>query len=153
VFYMASPTSQLVEANQALAPSLPGWTLFGFATLGAFALYFKLKGDGRPVIEFLRFLFPSWRSPLVPLIEAVLFSVLGGALAYGIVQPSTVVQAISAGLGWTGLFSAVGAPNPNASANPAAPNDKPDLAVAPTGGSRDVDAALLHQDKEPSSHG
>jgi hypothetical protein len=86
---------------------LPDWHLHLFAALGAFVLYCKLRSEGRRVIQFLPVIAPHWNSSLLPLIEAFIFSGIGGIVSVALLQPSTMPQALSAGLGWTGLLTAI----------------------------------------------
>lgn len=81
--------------------------LLFFTSIGSFVLYCKLKTEERPIIEFMVHLAPHWNSTWKPFIEAIIFLVIGSIVAYGLVHPTTIPQAISAGLGWTGLVSAL----------------------------------------------
>ena len=83
------------------------WSLVFFAGIGAFVLYCKLKSEERKVIQFLPVVAPEWKPSFLPLFEAVIFSVIGGVVSCGLLQPATIPQALSAGLGWTGLITAL----------------------------------------------
>ena len=86
---------------------LVNWRLYFFAGVGAFVLYCKLRSEGRRVIQFLPVLAPTWNSPSLPFTEAVIFAVVGAIVSVALLQPATVPQALSAGLGWTGLLTAI----------------------------------------------
>lgn len=74
---------------------------------GAIVLYFKLKSDGRPPMEFLPHIKDSWReSPTLKGLDILIFSVVGAFVATIFTQPDNAQQALAAGLGWTGLLSA-----------------------------------------------
>lgn len=96
-----------MDAWQNANELMPEWQLIVYAAIGSFVLYCKLRTDARPMIEFLPHLAPGWNSPLRPACEALLFVVIGGVMSYGLVEPTTVPQALSAGLGWIGLASAI----------------------------------------------
>ena len=86
---------------------IPEWLyLTIFCCLGAFVLHCKLRSENQPMIEFLKHLFPSWDSPWKTFLEACFFAIVGGIVSYGLIAPITTPQALSAGLGWTGLISA-----------------------------------------------
>lgn len=86
---------------------IPEWLyLTVFCCLGAFVLHCKLRSENQPMIEFLKHLFPKWESSWRTFLEACFFAVIGGIVSYGLIQPITTPQALSAGLGWTGLISA-----------------------------------------------
>src|SRR4051794_34409578 len=76
------------------------------ACAGALVLYCKLRSDGRPVIQLFAHVAPDWQSRWKPACELLFFTVIGGVVSYGLVQPVSVPQAIAAGLGWTGLVNA-----------------------------------------------
>ncbi len=86
---------------------LPDWHLNLFAGVGAFVLYCKLRSEGRKVIQFLPVVAPNWNPSWLPLFEAVIFSIVGGIVSVALLQPATIPQALSAGLGWTGLITAI----------------------------------------------
>jgi hypothetical protein len=81
--------------------------LIFYAAVGAFVLYCKLRSEEHRTIEFIPHLAPRWKSRWRPACEAVTFSLIGGFVSYALVQPATLPQALAAGLGWTGLVSAV----------------------------------------------
>ena len=81
-------------------------SLILFCCLGAFVLHCKLHSEEQKVITFIQHLFPDWDSSWRTFIEACLFAFIGGIISYGLTQPTTTPQALSAGLGWTGLISA-----------------------------------------------
>ena len=74
--------------------------------VGAFVLYCKLRSEDRPVIEFITYVAPEWNSQLRQPSEMAVYTAIGSLISYGFVHPITFAQAVSAGLGWTGLISA-----------------------------------------------
>ncbi len=75
--------------------------------VGAILLYFKMKTEGKAVIEFLPHLFGNEiTSPVGKIAEVLIFSIIGAIIATILTIPSNPQQAIAAGLGWTGLLSA-----------------------------------------------
>lgn len=85
----------------------PEWLyLTFFCCLGAFVLHCKLRSEDQPMIQFLKPLFPKWESSWQTFLEAFFFAAIGGVVSFGLIQPITTPQALSAGLGWTGLISA-----------------------------------------------
>lgn len=86
---------------------LVNWQFNFFAGVGAFVLYCKLRSEGRRVIQFLPVVAPTCNSPFLPFMEAVVFSLVGAIVSVALLQPATIPQALSAGLGWTGLLTAI----------------------------------------------
>ena len=75
---------------------------------GAIVLYFKLRSDGRSVMEFLPHINPKWKKSVgLRIIDILLFSLVGALIGTIFTEPTTPQQALAAGLGWTGLLSAV----------------------------------------------
>ena len=77
-----------------------------FTAVGVIVLWGKLGPDRMKVYalsNLIRTLVSSDR--LTVSLEFAVFLFIGVVAAVGIVQPTTIAQAISAGLGWTGLFS------------------------------------------------
>lgn len=82
------------------------WWLHGYAGVGAVILWGKLGKRGREVYG-LSDLLKRWglNERMRLAIEPAIFVLLGAVLAVVFVQPSTVAQAVAAGVGWTGLVS------------------------------------------------
>jgi len=77
--------------------------------MGAFVLFFKIQSQGGQVIGVIGFLQPSWlKTGWGRLLEALIFSIIGGFLGTIITGPVSESQALVAGLGWTGLLSKAG---------------------------------------------
>jgi hypothetical protein len=75
---------------------------------GAVVLFFRLRSDGRPVMEFLPHLIPRLQgSTTARILDFIFFSLIGALIGTILTQPSNVQQALAAGLGWTGLVAAV----------------------------------------------
>ena len=77
-----------------------------FTSVGVIVLWGKLGVERVKVYalsDLIRKLIPNDR--LGAFFEFAVFVSLGVIAAVGIVQPATIAQAISAGLGWTGLCS------------------------------------------------
>ena len=82
------------------------WEFFLYAAGGALILWGKLAKQGREVYGLTDILKRFGLSERVRLaVEPVIFVVLGGFFAVGLLDPSTIPQAIAAGIGWTGLVS------------------------------------------------
>jgi|DeeseametaMP1786_FD_contig_21_1475708_length_394_multi_8_in_0_out_0_1 hypothetical protein len=74
--------------------------------VAAFALYFKLHEKGNPPVRVVAHINPAWAdSGWGRFFEAIIFALLGAILGTLITSPNTPAQAVSAGLGWTGLLS------------------------------------------------
>ena len=81
------------------------WSV-SFTAMGVALLWAKMGRDQIKVYalsNLIRELVPSDKLSLV--LEFVIFVFMGVVAAVGIVQPTSIPQAITAGLGWTGLFS------------------------------------------------
>jgi len=86
--------------------SIPLWELHFYAGVGALFLWGKLAKHGREVYGLTDVLERMGCSSKVRrALEPVLFVALGAFIAVGFVQPTTIPQAIAAGISWTGLFS------------------------------------------------
>jgi hypothetical protein len=89
-----------------LEEGVPIWQLHAYAAAGALLLWGKLGKYGREVYglsDILRRFGFSDRARLV--LEPILFVAIGAFLAVVFVQPTTVAQAVAAGLGWTSIAS------------------------------------------------
>lgn len=76
--------------------------------IGAFVLYYKLKSDGKLVIEFLPHIKKAWAEPpLAKFLDAILFTTLGAIIGTILIRPINPQQAIIAGIGWTGALAAI----------------------------------------------
>jgi hypothetical protein len=88
---------------------MPGWYVlrFGFAAFGVFILYSRWGKDSLR-LYVPRDLLRTWHlgADLNARWEFALFMVIGAAIAVLFTHPTTPQQAISAGLGWTGLLAA-----------------------------------------------
>ncbi len=74
--------------------------------IGAFVLYFRLKSTGRSIIRLLPHINNKWKDlPWVNFLDALIISLLGAVIGTIITEPSSPQQAITTGLGWTGLLS------------------------------------------------
>jgi hypothetical protein len=82
------------------------WWLHAYAGVGALILWGKLGKRGREVYG-LSDILRRWgfSESLRLAIEPAIFVLLGAFLAVVFVQPTTVAQAVAAGVGWTGLVS------------------------------------------------
>lgn len=89
----------------ALAAKLPF-----FASLGAFTLYILNRMQGKQPFSLFRALnidvLTAAARPSVILIDMIFSSALGAAVVIPLTSPSTVAQAIIAGLGMTGILAA-----------------------------------------------
>ena len=78
-----------------------------WATMGSFVLQAFLISQKRPIINFLQVFNRSWHGQFATFTNAVVFSIVGGLVGCGLVQPTTSAQALSAGLGWIGLVASM----------------------------------------------
>ena len=77
--------------------------------VSAFVLFFRLHKDGEPPFAVIGHINPAWgESPWGKFAEAMLFALFGAVIGTVITVPTSPAQAISAGLGWTGLLIAAG---------------------------------------------
>ena len=77
-----------------------------FSFIGAFVLYFKMIGSGKPVLTILFKINPKLsNNAWFILVESILVSLIGAVLAIAITQPTSIPQAIVSGLGWTGIIN------------------------------------------------
>lgn len=83
------------------------WENFAWATMGSFVLQAFLISQNKPIINFLLAFNKNWNGQLPTFINALVFSVVGGLVGCGLIQPATSAQALSAGLGWIGLVSSM----------------------------------------------
>jgi hypothetical protein len=73
---------------------------------GAFLLYFVLKSQKKPVIQFLPHINKEWAETTSgKIFEVVIFIFLGAIVGNLITEPINAKQALVAGLGWTGVLS------------------------------------------------
>jgi hypothetical protein len=76
--------------------------------LGTLLLYaLQLHFGDTSAIRFIKLFAPNWESPLERVFEGLVFSLVGVAVAWVLVAPTTAQQAFSAGLGWMGLLTAI----------------------------------------------
>src|ERR1700731_334042 len=80
-----------------------------FAFLGAFALYLTNRLQNKQPFSLFRALnmnLSAGARPVVIFLDMIISSVLGATIVVALTSPSTVPQAIIAGLGMTGILSA-----------------------------------------------
>ena len=83
--------------------------LYLASVAGAFALLLKFASNGSLPPNVFRVINEEWaRSTTARFLSAAIFVIFGGMVAVFMIQPSTVPQAVAAGLGWTGLISISG---------------------------------------------
>lgn len=83
-------------------------SLYLLAMFGAGICFFVAQTSRRPVVQFVFNINPAWADhSMWRLVEAIIFSVIGGIAGAVIVQPMTPPQAISAGLSWTGIVAGI----------------------------------------------
>jgi len=76
--------------------------------IGAFVLFFKFAKTGQSVFDVIKYLNPSWSDRFLGRFsEAIVFIFLGALIGTIMTQPTNEQQAITAGLGWTGLLGKV----------------------------------------------
>jgi hypothetical protein len=88
--------------------ALPYMQLFGYTAIGAVVSWSKYGREKLRVFflsKVLDIFFDSDEGKFRAIIELLIFIILGCIVSMSFVSPITSAQAITAGLGWTGLLS------------------------------------------------